>query len=66
MNFYCLVSSCIGSTPHLEWLPVITLDQARGYAGHELNQHLMPIDAHIYADAERLDMDQADPTAERA
>lgn len=52
MNFFCLVETETCSTPHLEWLPVDTLDEARDHARRALNQHLMPIAAHIYADDE--------------
>lgn len=55
MNFFCLVETDRSSTPHLEWLPVDTVEDARDHARRVLNQHLMPIAAHIYAEDERVD-----------
>ena len=56
MYFFCLVETRSCHVPHLECLPVDTLDEARVHARRALNQHLMPIAAHIYADDERVDM----------
>lgn len=53
--FYCLVETKACQVPHLEWLPVDTLEEARDHARRALNRHLMPIAAHIYVDDERLD-----------
>ena len=55
MYYFCLVETKTCLVPHLEWLPVDTLDEARDLARRALNQHLMPLAAHIYANDERVD-----------
>lgn len=53
--FFCLVETQASHVPHLEWLRVDTLEEAGIHARRTLNQHLMPIAAHIDADSEKLD-----------
>ena len=64
MYFFCLVETAVGATPHLQWLPVSTIEDAREHARRALNQHLMPINAHVYADVERVDVVTAETSSE--
>ncbi len=55
MYFFCLIETEVCQVPHLEWLPVDTLEEAREHTRRVLIQHRLPIAAHIYADNEQLD-----------
>lgn len=56
MDFFCLIETEGCQVPHLEWLPVSSLDEARTQARRMLREHQRPLAAHIYAGNHQLDV----------
>lgn len=61
MDFFCLIETEGHRVPHLEWLPVNSLDEARAQARRMLREHQRPLAAHIYAGDEQLDVLRPQP-----
>lgn len=55
MIFFCYIETGASTVPHMEPMPVETLEQARFYAQRLMRDHARPVAAHIFRDDERLD-----------
>ena len=56
VDFFCLIETEDHQVPHLEWLPVNSLAEARAHAKRMLQEHQRPLAAHIFANNEQLDV----------
>jgi hypothetical protein len=55
MEFFCLIETEGCQVPHLEYLPVDSLDEARAKVRLLMREHRLPVSARIFAGNERLD-----------
>lgn len=53
--FICFVETRTSDVPHMEPLPVDTLEDARACARQMLAAHQEPLVAHLFNDQERVD-----------